>query len=83
MCTELSVVNVVMLNSGSGSGKQSLLALATYCAGMKLFKSLSPEAMAKQFKEDLKEPYKELGSGPRCFCSLMRMWSKRLSGVHQ
>ncbi len=59
--------NALLVGVG-GSGKQSLCALATYCAGYKLFQiSLSRGYGEEQFKEDLKELYKQLGTGEVVF----------------
>ena len=51
-----------------GSGKQSLTQLAAYCAGYKLFQiTLSRGYGEEQFKNDLKELYKMLGTGEVVF----------------
>lgn len=51
-----------------GSGKQSLTNLAAYCAGYKLFQiSLCRGYGEEQFKEELKELYKQLGQGEVVF----------------
>ena len=59
--------NALLVGVG-GSGKQSLSALASYCAGYKLFTiTLSRGYGESQFKEELKELYKLLGMGPVTF----------------
>jgi dynein heavy chain len=59
--------NALLVGVG-GSGKQSLTALATYCAGYKLFQvTLSRGYGEDQFKDDLRELYKELGTGEVVF----------------
>jgi len=59
--------NALLVGVG-GSGKQSLSALATYCAGYKLFTITLSRGYGEQlFKEELKELYKMLGQGPVTF----------------
>lgn len=59
--------NALLVGVG-GSGKQSLTSLATYCAGYKLFQvSLCRGYGEEQFKEELKELYKQLGQGDVVF----------------
>ena len=51
-----------------GSGKQSLTRLATFAAGYGMFEiTLSRGYMEKEFREDLKELYKRLVTGPVVF----------------
>lgn len=59
--------NALLIGVG-GSGKQSLTQLATYCAGYKLFQiSLCRGYGEENFKGELKELYKMLGTGEVVF----------------
>lgn len=51
-----------------GSGKQSLSKLAAFCAGHRTFEiSLARNYGEDEFREDLKELYRQLGEGSVCF----------------
>ena len=54
--------NALLIGVG-GSGKQSMTKLAAYCAGYDVFEiALSRGYGENEFREDLKELYKSLGS---------------------
>lgn len=68
-CRYLSIATYLpLIFVVGGSGKQSLTKLATYCAGYKLFQiNLSRGYGESQFKDDLRELYKQLGSNEVVF----------------